>query len=108
MGRRETAFRRQLLTDASTSGSFTSRRLRISAPSLAGVRPPVGPSASDELAPQTKFAGRTAFAEFVSPALVDVAKPDVVAPSRLVAFSSLYHMRRIQGPGVPRTEQTFH
>merc|ERR1712007_88505 len=56
---------------------------------------------------RTKFAGRTGFAEFVSPALVDVAKPDVAAPSRLVAFSSPYHMRRIQGPGVPRTEHTF-
>merc|ERR1712087_988026 len=56
-------------------------------------------------APRTKFAGRIGFAEFVSPALVDVAKLDVAAPSRLVAFSSPYHMRRIQGPGVPRTEQ---
>merc|ERR1712137_1245383 len=56
------------------------------------------------LAPQTKLAGRTDFAEFVSPAPVDVAKPDVAAPSRLVAFSSPHHMRGIQWPGTPRTE----
>merc|ERR1712187_893321 len=50
---------------------------------------------------------RTSFAEFVSPALVDVVKPDVVAPGRLVAFSSPHHTRRIRGPQVPRTEYTF-
>merc|ERR1712060_831547 len=47
----------------------------------------------------------TDFAEFVSPALVDVAKPGVVAPSRFVAFSPPHHMRRIQRPGLPRTEK---
>jgi hypothetical protein len=56
-------------------------------------------------APRTESAGCTDFAEFVSSALVDVVKPGVVAPSRLAALPSPHHLRRIQRPGLPRTEK---